>query len=87
MRREVGPSKREGQCGHRNGMRVVGMNDIGSTFTQQPREFPGRGEVHFHPGCKGIEVVRASSSPPKLTVRVDHEDGLVSAGAETKDGQ
>ena len=79
--------ERDGQRGHRDSAGVVGMDDIGSAFTQQSRELPGRGEVHLQPRRQRNEVVPVGCPAPHLAVWVDDKRRPVSACTETKDGQ
>ena len=75
-------AQRKSERGHRDAVRIVGVDDVGIQPVDDARELPAGVEIHLHSRRERNEVEPLGSAPPQLAVRVRDERGTLADFAQ-----
>ena len=85
MRRPRAERQRERR--HRDGVRIVRVNDVRFQAADQPREPPRRRQIHFRPRRQRNQVEALGGALPQLAERMRDERRALADRSQTVDRQ
>ena len=86
-RARIGSAERQGESGHRHGVRIVRVHDLRLPVADDARQLPRRRQIHLVARRERHQVGPFRRAPIELALRVRDEHGLVPDRAEPEDGQ
>ena len=82
-----GRPERQGETGHRHGVRIVGVHDRRFPLPDDARQLPCRGQIDFVSRRQRHQIRTFERSAIELSLRVRYQHLTVMEGAQPEDGQ